>query len=148
MQRPNPDSYFMCIAQDVARRSTCIRRQIGAVIVVGGKIKATGYNGAPAKMRHCLDIGCMRDKEHIASGEQQQRCRAVHAEQNAIIQAGERAFGGTIYSLTFPCVICAKLIINVGIKRIVYLTAYPDLLALEMLNEARVQIDQFFKDSK
>jgi dCMP deaminase len=147
MTRPHLDEYFMDIAKVVARRSTCIRRQIGAVIVnPDNMIIATGYNGAPRGMKHCLDLGCLRDKLSIASGTQQQICRAVHAEQNAIIQAtgnGKDLRGSTMYCLVSPCVICAKLIINAGIKEIVFTDEYTEALGWEMLAEARVSLRRF-----
>ena len=143
--RPNKDAYFMGLAQAVSARSSCLRRKIGAVIVrSNGMVLATGYNGAPRGMAHCLDIGCMRDQEGIKSGEQQQRCRAVHAEQNAMLQAashdGASMAGGTLYCTISPCVICAKMMVNAGILRVVYLDEYPDQLAVEMLSEAGVEI--------
>ena len=138
------DEYFMEIAEIVKTRSTCIRRQIGAVIVKDNRIITTGYNGAPSRCRHCTEIGsCYRQEHNIPSGERHELCRALHAEQNAIIQAariGNTTDGATIYVTNQPCVICAKMCINAGIKRIVYKDSYPDPLAVEMLEEAGIEL--------
>ena len=127
-----------------ATRSTCRRRQVGAVIVKNKKVLATGYNGAPAGLQHCLDIGCLREKLGIPSGQRHELCRAIHAEQNAIIQAatsGISISGGILYSTTFPCILCAKMLINSGIKEIYVLDdGYPDDLSREMMEEAEVII--------
>jgi dCMP deaminase len=144
MGRPDWDRYFMDITEMVATRTTCLRRSVGAVIVKENRILATGYNGAPAGLAHCLDVGCMREKMKIPSGERQELCRGIHAEQNAIVQAarfGVSLMEGTIYINTQPCITCAKLIINVGIKRVVYKNPYPDKMALEFLKEAGVEVD-------
>jgi len=146
--RPSWDQYFMQIAQLVATRSTCLRREVGAVVVKNKQILATGYNGAPSGLKHCLDIGCYREQNNIPSGEKHELCRGVHAEQNAIIQAAKHGVninGATLYCTCFPCIICAKMLINVGIKRIVYLDSYAeqDAFALKMLKEANVEIEQF-----
>ena len=138
------DEYFMEIAEIVKTRSTCIRRQIGAVIVKDNRIITTGYNGAPSGCRHCTEIGsCYRQEHNIPSGERHELCRALHAEQNAIIQAariGNTTDGATIYVTNQPCVICAKMCIKAGIKRIVYKDSYPDPLAVEMLEEAGIEL--------
>ena len=123
-KRPDWDEYFMEMAALTARRSTCLRRQVGAVIVQNKHIIATGYNGAPRGLTHCGDLegGCLRQQLGVPSGERHELCRALHAEQNAIIQAaalGNSIEGGTIYITHQPCVICAKMIINAGIQRIV-----------------------------
>lgn len=140
MSRPNKDEYFMGLAREVATRSTCKRHKIGAVLVsMDGHVLATGYNGAPRGMKHCLDIGCMRDQRNIPSGTQQQLCRAVHAEQNALIQAashGTSLEGSKLYCTHSPCVICLKMLINAGVKYIVHAKHYPDDLSKEMLDEA------------
>jgi len=140
MCRPSKDAYFMGLACEAALRSTCKRHKIGAILVSSdGYVLATGYNGAPKGMKHCLDIGCIRDQRNIPSGTQQQLCRAVHAEQNALIQAashGTSLDGSTLYCTHSPCVICLKMLINAGIKRIVHGKLYPDGLAEEMLKEA------------
>jgi dCMP deaminase len=140
--RPSWDEYFMRIAELAATRSTCLRRQVGAVIVKDKKILATGYNGAPSGLRHCLDIGCLRDKLKIPSGERHELCRATHAEQNAIAQAalfGVSIRDGVMYSTNQPCILCTKLIINAGIKKIVIQDSYPDRMSMEMLKEAKVK---------
>ncbi len=138
------DEYFMEMAALTARRSTCLRRNVGAVIVKEKHIVATGYNGAPRGIKHCDECGgCMREKLGVPSGERHELCRALHAEQNAIIQAatlGVSIEGATIYVTHQPCVICAKMIINAGIKRIVVKEGYPDKLAVEMLEEAGLRI--------
>lgn len=142
--RPSWHEYFMRIAMLAATRSTCRRRQVGAVIVKNKKVLATGYNGAPAGLQHCLDIGCLREKLGIPSGQRHELCRAIHAEQNAIIQAatsGISISGGILYSTTFPCILCAKMLINSGIKEIYVLDdGYPDDLSREMMEEAEVII--------
>ena len=138
------DEYFMEIAEIVKTRSTCRRRQIGAVIVKDNRIITTGYNGAPSGCRHCTEIGtCYRQEHNIPSGERHEMCRALHAEQNAIIQAariGNTTDGATIYVTNQPCVICAKMCINAGIRRIDYKDSYPDELAVKMLNEAGIEL--------
>jgi dCMP deaminase len=149
--RPSWDEYFMSMAELAATRSTCLRRQVGAVIVKDKKILATGYNGAPAGLKHCLDIGCLRDKLKIPSGERHELCRATHAEQNAIVQAalfGVSISGSTMYSTTQPCVLCTKLIINAGIKRIIIQNSYPDRMSMQMLKEAKVKIQIFGQDRR
>ncbi|MEG1584394.1 MAG: cytidine/deoxycytidylate deaminase family protein [Anaerovorax sp.] len=145
MDRPSWDEYFMEVAEVTAQRSTCMRRQVGAVIVKDKHILATGYNGAPTGIKHCEDRGgCLRQKLNIPSGQRHELCMALHAEQNAIIQAatlGQSIKGGTIYVTNQPCVICAKMIINSGIKRIVIREGYPDELAIEILDEAGLKIE-------
>jgi len=134
----------MDIARQVATRSTCLRRHIGSLIVRDKRILCTGYNGAPRGMEHCDVVGCLRDKLHIPSGERQEICRGLHAEQNAIIQAalhGVSVQGGTIYVTHQPCMTCAKMIINSGIGRVVCANSYPDKLARDMLDEAGVQLE-------
>jgi dCMP deaminase len=143
MERLSWDDYFMEITRLVAQRSTCLRRQIGAVIVRDRRILATGYNGAPRGLPHCSEVGCLRDKLGVPSGQKQELCRALHAEQNAIIQAalfGVSIADSQIYSVTHPCVTCAKMIINAGIKRVVFEDSYPDPLSKEMLDEAGVEV--------
>jgi dCMP deaminase len=146
MPRPSWDEYFIEITRLVAKRSTCLRRQVGAVIVKDKNILATGYNGAPSGTSHCLDIGCLREKLGIPSGERHELCRGLHAEQNAIIQAakhGTSIEGATLYCNTMPCIICSKMVINAGLKRVVYLSGYPDQLAEEMIRESGVLIEKF-----
>ncbi len=141
--RPSWDEYFMNIAHMAATRSTCLRRRVGAIIVKDKHIIATGYNGVPSGIEHCLDRGCLRDKENIPSGQRHELCRGLHAEQNAIIQSalhGVSIAGGTLYCTTQPCVLCSKMLINAQIERIVFAGPYPDPLALEMLKEAGVEL--------
>jgi dCMP deaminase len=142
--RPSWDEYFVDIARQVATRSTCLRRHVGAVIVRDKYILATGYNGAPRGLPHCAETGCLRARLGIPSGQRQEICRGLHAEQNAIIQAalhGVSVDGGTIYCTHQPCVTCAKMIINSGIRRVVYVNPYPHELAQDMLAEAGVQLE-------
>ncbi len=144
MDRPSWDEYFMEMADLTSKRSTCMRRQVGAVIVQDKHIIATGYNGAPRGIKHCEERGgCLRQKLNVPSGERHELCMALHAEQNAIIQAatlGQSIEGGVIYVTHQPCVICAKMIINAGIKRIVVREGYPDQLSIDILGEAGLRI--------
>ncbi|MBW2038673.1 MAG: cytidine/deoxycytidylate deaminase family protein [Deltaproteobacteria bacterium] len=146
MARPSWDEYFMEITRLVASRSTCLRRQVGAVIVKDKKILTTGYNGAPSGLAHCLDVGCLRDKLGIPSGQRHELCRGLHAEQNAIIQAayhGVSIKGATLYCTNLPCIICTKMIINAGITRVVYEQGYADPLARQLWEESKVVIEKF-----
>lgn len=142
--RPSWDEYFMQMAELTAQRSTCLRRNVGAVIVKDKHIIATGYNGAPRGLSHCGERGgCLRQQLNVPSGQRHELCRALHAEQNAIIQAatlGQSIEGGAIYITHQPCVICAKMIINAGLSRIVVREGYPDDLAKEILDEAGLEI--------
>lgn len=141
--RPSWDDYFMDITQRVATRSTCLRRSVGAIIVRDKRILSTGYNGAPRGLAHCQEVGCLREKLGIPSGQRPELCRGLHAEQNAIIQAalyGTPIEGSTLYCTTQPCVICAKMLINAGIVRIVYANPYPDEFSRELLAEAGMEI--------
>jgi dCMP deaminase len=144
MERPSWDEYFMGIAKLTSERSTCLRRKVGAVIVRDKQVIATGYNGAPKGIAHCDEKGgCLREKLCVPSGERHELCRALHAEQNAIIQAatsGQSIEGATIYITHQPCVICAKMIINAGIRKIVVNEGYPDEFAVEILDEAGLKI--------
>jgi len=136
----------MDITHLVAKRATCLRREVGAVLVKDKKILATGYNGAPSRIEHCLDIGCLREKQGIPSGERHELCRGLHAEQNAIIQAayhGVEIRGATLYCTNHPCIICSKMVINAGIQRVVYEEGYADALAAQMLKESRIKIEKF-----
>ncbi len=142
--RPSWDEYFLKITNEVAQRSTCLRRQVGAVLVLDKRILATGYNGAPKGLVHCTEIGCLRDKLGIPSGERQELCRGLHAEMNALLQAASYGIpmeGATLYSTNHPCALCAKMLINCGVKRIVTISDYPDWLAKEMLQEAGIKTD-------
>ncbi|HHT85225.1 MAG: deoxycytidylate deaminase [Bacillota bacterium] len=145
-KRPGWDEYFMQVAGVVARRSTCIRRNIGAVVVKDKRILATGYNGAPSGLPHCIEVGCLREQLGVPSGERHEICRGLHAEQNAIIQAAKYGIaveGSTVYSTTEPCSLCAKMLINAGITRIVYQNAYPDNLSRQLLDEAGIIVEHF-----
>jgi dCMP deaminase len=144
--RPSWDEYFMQIVELVKTRSTCLRRQVGALIVKEKRILSTGYNGAPSGCRHCAEIGCLRDELNIPSGERHELCRAIHAEQNAIVQAaysGTSIKGGTMYVTHQPCVLCAKMMINAGIEKVVFKGDYPDDLAMKMLQEAAVRVVRY-----
>jgi dCMP deaminase len=145
MNRPTWEEYFMDITRLVAKRSTCLRRQVGAVLVMDKRMLATGYNGAPSGLAHCLEVGCLREKNNIPSGERHELCRGLHAEQNAIIQAafhGIRIQGASLYCTNLPCIICTKMIINAGIKEIVYEGGYSDELTQQMLLEADIPLRQ------
>lgn len=141
--RPSWDEYFMKIAKLVATRSTCIRRQVGAVVVKNKQILATGYNGAPSGLVHCDQIGCLRVEMKVPSGERHELCRALHAEQNAFLQAARHGIsvaGSTIYITNQPCSICAKMIINAGVEKVIVEGDYPDKLAREFLDQARIKL--------
>lgn len=141
--RPTWDDYFMHITRVVALRSTCLKRKVGAIVVKENRILTTGYNGAPKGLPHCAETGCMRRDLNIPSGERHELCRGLHAEQNAIIQGawhGVKIEGGTLYCTYHPCVICVKMMINAGIKRLVYCGKYPDKLASDMLKESKLEV--------
>ncbi len=137
------DTYFMSIAFLVAQRSTCLRRKVGAVLVKDHRILATGYNGAPTGLRHCLELGCLRERLKVPSGQRHELCRGLHAEQNVIIQAaryGIPVIGSVLYCTNMPCVICTKMLINAGISSIYYADGYPDPLSRDMLTEANIEV--------
>ncbi len=143
-RRPSWDKYFLDIASQVARRSTCLRRQVGAILVRDKRILTTGYNGAPRGLVHCLERGCLREDMSIPAGERHELCRGLHAEMNAIIQAaihGIRVEGATLYATAYPCSLCARMLINAGIVRIVASGDYPDKLAKELLAEAGIPVE-------
>ena len=145
-ERPSWNQYFTSITRMVATRSTCLRRHVGAILVKEKRILATGYNGAPAGLKHCIEVGCIREEASIPSGTRHELCRALHAEQNAIVQAayhGISIAGSTLYCTNKPCVICSKMLINAGIKRIFFDEAYDDDLADAMLDEAGIEIMRF-----
>lgn len=142
-ERPTWDRYFLEIARVVASRSTCLRRRVGALLVLDKRILATGYNGAPAGLSHCADTGCLRERMNIPAGERHELCRGLHAEQNAIIQAavhGVAIEGASLYCTHFPCVVCAKMLINAKIRQIFVAESYPDELSRELLHEAGVSL--------
>lgn len=137
--------YFMRIAYMVSTRSTCLRRKVGCVLVKDKRILATGYNGAPVNTAHCLDTGCMRMKLGIPSGQRLDICRAIHAEQNVIVQAavhGVAISGADIFCTTHPCTQCSKMLINCGVKTIYYCESYPDELSAQMLAEAGIHMEK------
>ncbi|MCL2491504.1 MAG: cytidine/deoxycytidylate deaminase family protein [Coriobacteriia bacterium] len=141
--RPSWDEYFMDIAEQVATRSTCTRRRVGAVVVRDKRILATGYNNVPSGIVHCTTRGCLRDELGIPSGQRHELCRGIHAEQNAIVQAARNGVsieGSTVYCTTQPCILCAKMLINAGIVEIVYTGDYPDELSRELLTAANVNL--------
>jgi len=143
INRPDWDEYFLQLAELVASRSTCLRRQVGAVLVRDERIISTGYNGAPRGLRHCLDIGCLRDDEEIPSGQRYELCRGVHAEQNAIINAayyGVSTKDAVLYCTNQPCIICARMIINAGIIKVIHRGNFHDDLALEFMKEAGIEL--------
>jgi len=142
-KRPSWDEYFLQVARLVSKRTTCLRRSVGAVLVKDKKILATGYNGAPSGLKHCIDIGCLREKLKIPSGERHELCRGLHAEQNVLLQAalyGVSTRGSTIYITNQPCIICAKMLINAGIKEVAISDGYPDKLAKKFLQEAKIKV--------
>ncbi len=146
MERPSWDEYFMRMAYMAATRSTCTRRKVGAVIVKDKRIISTGYNGPPTGSLHCDETGCLREQLHIPSGERHELCRGLHAEQNAIIQAasnGTAISGGVIYVTTHPCVVCSKMLINAGIKEIIFAEGYPDELSELMLIESDMKTRKY-----
>ena len=141
--RPSWETYFMDITLLVAKRSTCTRRAVGAVLVKDKRLLATGYNGAPSHLKHCLDIGCLREELKVPSGEKHELCRGIHAEQNAIVQAafhGVSIKGATLFCTNLPCAICAKMIINAGIDKIYFNEGYADAMSKEMLKEAGIEL--------
>ena len=142
-KRPSWDEYFLGIADLVSKRSTCLRRSVGTVLVKDKRILATGYNGAPANIAHCSEAGCIRQKLKIPSGERHELCRGLHGEQNAFLQAalhGTSLKDATLYCTTQPCMICAKIIINARIAEVVIKGDYPDAMARKFLNEAGIKI--------
>ncbi len=133
----------MDIADLVSRRSTCLRRRVGAVLVKDKRMLATGYNGAPSRTKHCDETGCLREKLGIPSGQRHELCRGLHAEQNAFLQAalhGTSLKDASLYSTTQPCIICAKMIINAGIKELVIRGDYPDRMSKDFLREAKIRV--------
>lgn len=145
-ERPSWDEYFMAIARQVATRSTCLRRRVGCVIVLEKRIVTTGYNGAPMGLSHCLQTGCLRERENVPPGERHELCRGLHAEQNALLQAayhGVSVRGGTLYCTHRPCVLCTKMLINSGIRKVFYAEGYEDSLAEVMAEEAGLELVHF-----
>lgn len=148
--RPSWDEYFMGITELVAGRSTCMRRKVGALVVKDRNILATGYNGAPSGVTHCIETGCLREEMGVPSGERHEICRGLHAEQNAIIQAARHGIsikGAIVYSTTMPCVICTKMIINASISKVYYLEGYPDKLTASFFDESAIPLVQISRRS-
>jgi len=146
MDRPDNDTYFMMMAELVSTRSTCLRRKVGAVVVKEKRVLTTGYNGAPKGLRHCEEVGCIRQTQNIETGTRHELCRGVHAEQNAVVQAayfGISIKGASIYTTCFPCVLCTKIILNAGISEIIYKNDYIDPLSKEILNETDIIVRKF-----
>jgi len=142
--RPDIDEYFLKIASVVAERSTCRRHHVGAVAVRNKHMLATGYNGAAAGLKDCLELGCLRDEMNIPSGERHEICRGIHAEQNVIVQAGLHGVsleGSTIYCTHTPCVLCAKILVNAKIARFVSFGKYNDDSFQELFREAGIKFD-------
>ncbi|MBQ7739058.1 MAG: cytidine/deoxycytidylate deaminase family protein [Desulfovibrionaceae bacterium] len=145
MTRLSWPEYFMSIVRLVSERSTCLRRKVGAIAVRNQRILATGYNGVPSTLRHCEEVGCLREKLQIPSGQRHEICRGIHAEQNVIIQAATTNLnlaGADLYSTTYPCVLCCKMLINCGFKHIFYAESYPDELSAQMFEEAGVVVEK------
>jgi dCMP deaminase len=143
LKRPSWDSYFLEIASVIAGRSTCLRRKVGAILVKDKRLLTTGYNGAPAGLKHCLEIGCLRQVKNIPSGERHELCRGLHAEQNAIIQAalhGVSIKGADLYCTHHPCSLCSKMLINSGVEKVILKEGYPDELAQQLFKEAEIQV--------
>ncbi|NQT00333.1 MAG: cytidine deaminase [Candidatus Omnitrophica bacterium] len=141
--RPSWDEYFLGIAKLVSQRSTCLRREVGALVVKNRRILATGYNGTPSGIKHCVQVGCLREKRKVPSGQRHELCRGLHAEQNVLLQAalyGVSLEGSTLYITNHPCIICTKMIINAGIKDLVVSGSYPDKMARQFLREAGIKI--------
>ena len=142
-KRPTWDEYFLGIADLISKRSTCLRRSVGAVLVKDKRILATGYNGAPSGITHCEVTGCIREKLKVPSGQRHELCRGLHAEQNVLLQAslhGVSLKDSVLYVTNQPCIICAKMIINAGIREVVVADSYPDPMALQFLKEAKVRV--------
>lgn len=145
MQRLPWQEYFMRITYLVSERSTCLRRRVGCVLVKDRRILATGYNGAPAGVPHCLETGCLRAQMNIPSGQRHEICRGIHAEQNVIVQAAVHGIsikGAEVYCTTHPCVQCSKMLINCGITKIHFCESYPDDLARTMLEDAGIRVER------
>ena len=141
--RPSWDKYFLGIAGLLAKRSTCLRRQVGGLIVKDKRILATGYNGAPTGIEHCDKAGCLREKLKVPPGERHELCRGLHAEQNALIQAaryGIDVSGSILYCTNHPCIICTKMLINAGIKKVIIASGYPDQMSKDFLKQAKIEV--------
>ena len=149
-KRPSYDEYFMEMAHVIAKRSTCLRRKVGAILVKDKHILSTGYNGAPKGLQHCSEVGCLREKLNVPHGQRHEICRGLHAEQNVIIQAsvfGVSIKDSVLYCTNTPCVVCAKMLINAGVKKIIYDGDYPDDLAKKILQESKIKVEKYKKDN-
>ena len=145
MDRPDGEEYCREMARLAARRATCLRRSVGAVLVKDRQILATGYNGAPRDIAHCEETGCLRQQQDVPSGERHEICRGVHAEQNLVAQAafhGVKAEGAAVYCTNQPCVICVKLLINAGVKEIYYSEGYDDPFTMNLLTSSGVRCEK------
>jgi len=143
IKRPSWDEYFLEVARLVSKRSTCLRRKVGAVLVKDKRILATGYNGAPSGLRHCAEVGCLRKKMKIPSGQRHELCRGLHAEQNVMLQAALHGTGtrsSILYITNQPCTICAKMVINAGVSEVVIAEGYPDMMAMGFLEKAKIKV--------
>jgi dCMP deaminase len=146
LSRPSWDEYFLKMAMLISERSTCRRHHVGAVLARDRRVLSTGYNGAASGLKDCMELGCLRDEQGIDSGTRHEVCRAIHAEQNAIIQAGQHGVsiaGATMYCTHSPCLICAKMIVNAGIERVVSCTAYADTNTPDLFREAGTVCELF-----
>ncbi len=146
IKRPSWDEYFIKAACLVSERATCLRRKVGAVLVKDKRILATGYNGAPARVEHCEVSGCLREQLDVPSGQRHELCRGLHAEQNVLVQAalhGVSTRQSSLYITCSPCLICAKMIINAGIKEVICKEYYPDKMAEDFFKEAKVTLRVF-----
>ena len=145
-KRPSWDEYFIAITKEVAKRSTCLRRKVGAVLVKNKRILSTGYNGSVRNTPHCSEVGCIRETMKVPSGTRHELCRGLHAEQNALLFAsciGIDTEGSTLYCLNQPCILCAKMIVQAGVKRVVYIEDYPDGFARQIFQEGGVELVKF-----
>ena len=143
--RPEWDAYFMDFAKLARTRASCVRRQVGAVVVKDRMVLTTGYNGAPRGLPHAAEVGCLRDRLGVPSGQRHELCRGLHAEQNAIIQAARHGIcieGAVMYCTTHPCVICIKMIINAGLTKVYYLEGYADDIAKDIILQADFPVIQ------
>ncbi|MFW5790203.1 MAG: deoxycytidylate deaminase [Bacillota bacterium] len=148
MERPDWDEYFMEMAELAAKRATCLRRKVGAVLVKNKKVLATGYNGAPMNIEHCETAGCLREEMEVPSGERHEICRGVHAEQNLVAQAaihGVKTEDSTVYCTHQPCVICTKILINAGVKKIYFKHSYSDEFAEKLLEQSNIEFIKYEK---
>ncbi|MBF8436418.1 cytidine/deoxycytidylate deaminase family protein [Halanaerobiaceae bacterium Z-7014] len=146
MDRPDWDEYFMEMAELAAKRATCLRRKVGAVLVKNKKVLATGYNGAPMNIEHCESTGCLREKMEVPSGERHEICRGVHAEQNLVAQAaihGVKTENSIVYCTHQPCIICTKILINAGVKKIYFKNSYSDKFAENLLKKSNIEFIKY-----